>query len=161
MKAPTPITGGPFAILERDLAQQLGLSLDQLAETRKASLKHGVAWKLVSGSVCYSEAGQAQLFGLLKISSETPFSPAPAQPAVDSAPNAPAGLSAGDVRELVCVRRYSINFRILVAKLDGKEQRVRVRDSRNFTAGMKLQCRFVQDDLWDLAQRLPRWRGRF
>lgn len=42
-----------------------------------------------------------------------------------------------------------------------KFMRVRVKDSRNFTKGMELNAAWVQQDLWECTQRMPRYRGRW
>lgn len=42
-----------------------------------------------------------------------------------------------------------------------KKMRVRVRSSENFIKGMTLACRWVQQDLWECTQRMPRWRGKY
>jgi hypothetical protein len=36
--------------------------------------------------------------------------------------------------------------------------RVQVRDSKNFVAGMRIECRHVEEDLWELVGRCPRSR---
>jgi hypothetical protein len=88
-----------------------------------------------------------------KKSAERPAQP---RPPARVAPPRP-----GEVRELVCLRTYALNKRIVLAKFGAAEVRVRVRDSANLTAGLTMQCRFLSADLWELAQRLPRWRGKW
>lgn len=39
--------------------------------------------------------------------------------------------------------------------------RVKVKNSRNFIKGMELQARWIQQDLWECAQRMPRYKGRW
>jgi hypothetical protein len=70
-------------------------------------------------------------------------------------------LEAGEVRELVVLRVYSLNRRIVLARFGEIEARVRVRDNRKLQPGMKMRCSYVERDLWDLEQRLPRHPGKW
>lgn len=87
-------------------------------------------------------------------------SPDPAPPA--AAPGAaPGPLVAGAVHDLTVLRTYPRNRRIILATLAGAlEARVRVKDSRKLRPGMSLKCSYIGGDLWELAQRLPRWPGQ-
>lgn len=42
-----------------------------------------------------------------------------------------------------------------------KKMRVRVKTSVNFIPKMTLECRWIQQDLWECTQRMPRWRGKY
>ena len=83
-------------------------------------------------------------------------SPHPSEKSAAAAPLCP-----GDERELVVVRAYSMNRHIVLARLGDTEARVRVRDNRKLRAGMVMRCTFVERDLWDIAQRLPRHPGKW
>jgi hypothetical protein len=39
--------------------------------------------------------------------------------------------------------------------------RVKVKDSRNFIRGMEVRARWLQQDLWECTQRMPRYKGRW
>lgn len=152
---------------ESDLADQSGLAHDALKATRAEILRRGTDWELVKGRVRYTQAAMSRTLSYLKICDEAPAAePPPPGPAAaaHSAPN-PAGqkitAAAGELRELVVTKRCAPNRRMVLATLEGAEQRVKVRDNINLIAGMKMQCRLIQGNLWDLAQRLPRWRGRW
>ena len=75
-------------------------------------------------------------------------------------PAALPDLSERKTADLTIVRLCR-NTKIVIAVLDGKEQRIRVRDSKNFIKGMKAPCRHIKEDLWELTKRCPRWRGRW
>lgn len=81
-------------------------------------------------------------------------------PAAEPVP--PVGtLQRADVHELVVVRLFARNRRIILARYQDREDaRVRVKDSRKLRAGMTLRCSYIEGDLWEIAQRLPRWPGR-
>ena len=69
---------------------------------------------------------------------------------------------AGAVEDLTCVKCYKPNTRILEAKTAvGEKALVRVKDNRNFLPGMVMKCRFTGTPVWELAQRLPRRRGKW
>ena len=166
-----------FVHQERALAESLGLPQKDLRGVRTDELTVGVDWKNIRGEVCYSDAGRIRLLDALKISDVVA--------AVDSAPKnsfepcaldleraallgvlsgraalAPV-LAPGACRTLECVRIFPLNRRIVQARRDGQLVRVRVRDSINFIAGMAMPCRLIDGDLWELAQRLPRWKGKW
>lgn len=151
---------------ESDLADQSGLAHDALKATRAEILRRGTDWELVKGRVRYTHAAMSRTLTYLKICDEAPpaeLPPAGPAAAAHSAPNPPGkkNPAVGDVRELTCTKRCAPNRRMVLATLEGAEQRVKVRDNNNLVAGMKMQCRLIQGNLWDLAQRLPRWRGRW
>lgn len=161
-----------YPIAEREIADALGIAHAALKVARNEVLTRGSDWDMLKGHVCYTVDARRRVLAHLKIAIDEPppATPPPPRPA-DSAPNDPQNippgppppppLKLGDVRELVCTRRCHPNTRLLEASLGNAAQRVRVRNNLNFVVGMKLQCRFVQGNLWDLAQRLPRWRGRW
>jgi hypothetical protein len=87
--------------------------------------------------------------------------PAAVTPAASPTPPDLGPPRPGDQRELVCVRTYPLNRRIVLATLGTAEVRVRLRDSANLRPGMRLTCRFLQADLWELATRCPRFPGKW
>lgn len=68
--------------------------------------------------------------------------------------------AAGEVRTLVAVAKVR-NKRILKARDQDRVAWVRVRDSKNFRAGMELQAKFISGEQWELIGRCPRWNGKF
>lgn len=90
-----------------------------------------------------------------------PAAPLPPEPATAPAPAVLAPPQPGEERELQFVRSYPLNKRILLARLGALEVRVRVACSDNFRTGMTLKARLVGADLWELAQRAPRWPGKW
>lgn len=72
-----------------------------------------------------------------------------------------------DVTELL-VFRLVANARIVEAHAQGTDphnvlniQRVSVRNSQNFTKGMRLPVRWVANGLFEFTGRLPRWKGKY
>lgn len=170
-----------FVHAERELAAQFGLAHESVKAARVEHLKRGLDWDLVKGLVCYGDAGVAKVKVALKIA----FDPVPsAPPAPDSAPNDgppdefPGTLStfakdppptpaknyappeAGERRALMCVGTVR-NKRIVKARDGDQEAWIRVRDSKNFRAGMTILATYVAGEQWDLVGRLPRWPGKF
>lgn len=152
---------------EADLTSELGLARADVREVRSTQLEREIDWKHVRGAVRYTASGWAKLRSLLKISvGATPAAPdlapknsdelAPPVPAA-AAPPAP---TAGEVRELVMVRTWR-NPRIVQARLGAVLVRVRVRDNAKLTVGMVMRCALVDADLWELAQPLPKRRGKW
>lgn len=161
------ITLEQYPHAEQEMAAALGLAHTTLKAQRREVLKRGEDWELVKNCVHYTGAGRAKVLAALKISDPEGDAPPPpaAAPEPDSPPNNPPEKIApgipGAMAVLICTKACHPNHRMVLATLEGKPQRVRVRDNQHFIAGMKMECRFVQDNLWDLAQRLPRWRGRW
>lgn len=152
----------PFPIEEASASSDLGLPRGRLRTLRSELLEQGTDWKSVGGLIRYTAAGWKKLRAALKI-------PAAAGPAAEknSAPNTaateatPRPLAPGDVRTLTLVRTYTHNRHIVLASLADQPVRCRVRTSEKLIPGMTMQARFIQADLWELAQRLPRRRGRW
>lgn len=156
-----------FVHQERALAESLGLAQKDLRSVRTDELTRGTDWQTVRGEVCYSQTGHARLLALLKVSTSATAPEAHSAPKNSAEPTPPPAETPPDpapadaaVRPLECVRTFPLNRRIVQARCDGQLVRVRVRDSANFTTGMTMLCRLIDGDLWELAQRLPRWRGK-
>lgn len=158
-----------FIHAERDISTELGVSHKALRVTRADELDRDSDWTMVAGEVRYSEAGKARLLSLLKIS---PVLPPPIAETVSGSP--PVGLEKnseaepvgarkpGDIENLTCFKCYSPNRRILEAKTSSDELvLVRIKDNRNLRPGMIMKCRFAEGRMWELAQRLPRFRGKW
>jgi hypothetical protein len=145
----------PFPHAETEIVATLGLARAVVRDVRSDHLTRGTHWQHVAGAVCYSDEGRTLLFNLLKAEPQKNSAEiGPAEIAPPAAPPPPAKQS------LVCTRTPR-NRRIVFAKLGGELMRVRVRDSANILPGMTLLCAHVQADLWELAQPLPRARGRW
>ena len=148
-----------FVHSEAALVKSLGLARKKISSLRGSGLVRGTDWANDGGEVRYSADGLARLLGLLGLE---PSAPAELPPAEDLAPKDPAPSGAADApRELVCVRTYPLNRRIVQARDGELLLRVRVRDSAHITPGMTLSCSHVSADLWELATRLPRWKGKW
>lgn len=158
-----------FPHVESELSEQLGVARGDVRVIRSEQLEQGRDWAHIRGAVRYTATGWSRLLGILKISLPAEPPPSlPAPPPEDLAPKnlggqppAPASpLEPGALRLLVIVRGFR-NPRIVSARLDDLPARVRVRDSINLMPGMTMKCRFIREDLWDLAQPLPRRRGKW
>lgn len=81
---------------------------------------------------------------------------------------------------VLVVNRLTKNRRILLAVLEESwvsehgfeffhkmgldprgRMRVRVKNTGKFIKGMAVECRHVEQDLWECTQRMPRWKGRY
>lgn len=77
-------------------------------------------------------------------------------------PPAAAVRTPGSLESLTCFKLYSRNTKIVEAKTAaGELVLVRVRENKNLRPGMVMKCRFAGTRIWELAQRLPRYRGRW
>jgi hypothetical protein len=143
-----------FIHAEADLVAALGLARALVRDVRTEQLTRGTHWQHVAGAVRYSDEGRDRLHLILKAEPQKNLAEIPAEPGAE--PAEPSGL-----RELVCLRTYTMNRRIVQAQLGEEIVRVRVKDSAKLTAGMVMRCTHVQADMWELAQPLPRWRGKW
>jgi DNA-directed RNA polymerase beta subunit len=69
--------------------------------------------------------------------------------------------AAAPAEQELTVQALTRNGQIVMATRGEELVRVRVRESRHFVAGMKMTCRHLQADLWELVGRCPRFRGRW
>lgn len=161
-----------FLHSERELAVALGVSTKTLRETRAAHLQRGDHWTLIKNEVRYTEAARGLVLARLGLTAELRVN------ADHSAPNSSAVLLgvapltgsaaaegtriAGTIEDLVCHKCYHPNIRMLEAKSSsGEIVLVRVRDNRNLRTGMVMKCKFAGGRIFELAQRLPRFRGKW
>jgi len=151
----------PFQHSEAELCTRLGISDKQLRQLRTDRLRRGVDWELVTGKVRLSQEGLERLIESMAFQATSAMvadfltPPVP----VEAAQN---GRRVGGHEELVCFKCYKINRLMLEAKTAADELvLVRVRDNSNFQPGMKMKCRYTGTRVWELAQRLPRYRGRW
>lgn len=180
------MTAANYPHAEHALAAELGLAQKDLRDVR-GDLERGADWQHVGKEVRYSATGRARLLEALKITpaaapedsapknsagpgpvpSTPPATPVPPELAAARAQLlgvlhlAAAQAAPADVAELIVVRVYPLNRRIVLAARDGARVRVRVPNSKNLVPGMAMKCRHRDGDLWELAQRLPRWRGKW
>ena len=180
------MSGDRFIHAEQDLADALGIPQKKLRVLRQDELDATRDWSHVGAQVRYSEEGRAKLLGLLKADLPSPhsapnaaasraknFVPVLALAPVEAPGDGGVALAAhtlavltrpfpGDVEMLTCVKCYRPNIRKLEAKrADGAIVLVRVRDNRNLRPGMAMKCRYGDGRIWELAQRLPRFPGKW
>lgn len=163
---------------EDKMAEYLGVSRDSLKAFRE-DLLEGEDWACEGNRIRYSEDGVLRLLDLMGL--DLPKKRAKgsvgssisslldcarlAQPATpDSKKN-----GAPEVFELRVVKVTS-NRNILFANhtadtfpgsTENNLVRVKVRDNSNFRQDMILQAVHIDEDLWELAGRCPRFRGRW
>lgn len=150
---------------ERALAAELGIGHDVLKAVRHAHLEEGLDWRREGGEVRYAESGHLKALEALKIA-DGPQTAAEATPAAGARPPAaPSGaqkqLEPGDEVELECVKVYRPNRTIVEARLGAEIVRVRMRDNRNMRPKMVMRCRYSGTPIWELAQRCPRFPGKW
>jgi hypothetical protein len=166
---------------ERALLASLGLPQKKVRELRGSALLRGLDWQHLRNEVLYSATGRAKLLAALHVDlPAVPTAPTPPPPDLQQAraglvrvladysapkkspnrfpPRRPPPPRPGDPNSS-CLRTYARNRRIILASHAGAEARVRVKDSRKLRPGMSLKCSYIGGDLWELAQRLPRWPG--
>lgn len=173
------MTADGFPHGERELARDLGLTQKALRVVRSDDLARKADWDVISGEVRYSASGRDRLLEVLKISAPAaafsippilsaaaPAPPGPPEknsvaPSAAAAPPAPAR-PLGCIETLTCGKCYSPNRRIVEASTAGGDQvLVRLKDNQNMRPGMAMKCRFAGGRMWELAQRLPRFRGKW
>lgn len=144
-------TAPGFNWLESEQTGKFGCTQEALHAARAELLVEGkdfVRWKR---RVCLSDAGMLKLwlsFGL----------PAGDAPTV-----------AGDAKDekkqalhiLTVHPRKTLNPHVIQALLDGKLCRVRVKTKINFRPSMKVSCRHIGGDLYELVGNCPRFPGKY
>lgn len=152
-----------FPFLEDALAADLGVPRRKLRDIRSDELEQKIDWDVVAGAVHLSQVGRAKVFAALKIILPEASSAAAEKISPESsALGAPAERAAGTLETLTCHKCYKPNRHIVEAKTAAAELvLVRVKDNTNLQPGMAMKCRFAGGRMWELAQRLPRHRGRW
>lgn len=163
-----------FTILEKDLCERIGINRDIFREFRLKHLTEYADWEINAGQVFLSEdAAKKTLRHIeLQITQDTPqdmsssgkASTHPSEPLMGALKQ--SALFPDEKRQVsLMVCTLYRNPRIIGAlnpeDPDKKVLRVRVKNSKNFIKGMKIPCRHVKNDLWDLVGRCPRSRGRW
>lgn len=174
-----------FVHKEQDIAAQLGVALAVLVEQRAKHLIRGKDFERLGNYITYTQGAKDAVLTLFQLPkdggtldgqtapAETPSSPeaGPTAPGVLT-PTAeggttPQGQTPGPIEQVrpdtvqAVVSAIYRNTRLLGATLGQQEIRVRVRNSRNFIRGMEIPVRHVRDDVYELARRAPRFRGRW
>lgn len=163
------MTAADFTIPEGRLAEALGVPRKTVKTVRADALTQGDDWEYINGgTVHYSRGGVTRTLSHLGIPPEKIASLLPAAP--EPPPAAPADLAANEpppldltepkAFDITITRRFTVNHRLVEGTLDGRTVRVRVKDSQKLRPGMALRCHRVDVDLYQLAERLPRWPGK-
>jgi hypothetical protein len=155
-----------FTASEKNLVSLLGVPRAELRRLRM-ELIEGEDWTMAGNTVRYSESGIKKTRAALELPQEAASNKIPVnQPAMSAeAADGPVPIESAPIKnpaeKTFRVRQTVANHKILLAT-DGVSQiRVRVHSSVNFLPGMAIPCRHIKDDLWELARRCPRWRGRW
>lgn len=135
---------------ETELAQQLGVSRQSLGDMRRTdTLREGEHWERQGRVVEYTAAGIRAVKSTMEIEPQQEIAPPHPEPV-----------------QMLTVSECSRNPRLLWAVPTEKEApstavRVRVRENRNFIPGMRIRARHLNDDLYVLEGRTPRFRGKW
>jgi hypothetical protein len=163
---------------EDKMAEYLGVSRDSLKAFR-ADLLEGEDWACEGNRIRYSEDGVLRLLDLMGLDLPKKRAKGSAGHSISSLLDC-ARLShptdqdsqkngAPEVFDLRVVKITS-NRKILFAShtagtfpgsTENNLVRVKVRDNSNFRQDMILQAVWLEEDLWELAGRCPRFRGRW
>lgn len=160
--------------VEREVAQEVGLSLESIRELR---LKHLAPedWALERGLVRYTKNGRAKILSAVDIRpEEAPSSPPPApaaeEPACEPDPDEKRSWTILEdprpwIRAKLC-NFYGNNRDIVLAQLlSAPFSQVTVKVGRHgadkFTVGMEIPIRHTDGAVYDLAAKKPRWRGKW
>lgn len=141
---------------ERNLAATTGIDREMLKVARE-SLEKGADWDLVKGMVVYTAAGIQRLMEALGVAGA--ITDAELDAIMAWLPPEPEEATKKTVSASF-LRRFRSPHHI-GALLDGREVTVRVRDSKNFRAGMEIPIREMTPGYFELARRCPRYRGRW
>jgi len=166
------MTNDTFQFCEKDLAAQMGIPRATLKEIRDTQMTKGEHWDMVSMRICLSRAGvdlAATFVGLLD-SEKDPrllLDPDDTETVQADPPDhnqhlmLPASSSSGNVR-IGKVSRITKNTRIILVESLGETVRMRVRHNGKFLPGMEVPMKLIEEpDLYELARKAPRWRGKW
>lgn len=151
-----------FTEKESSLSRSMGIPRGSLREAR-SKLLEGTDWAMVNNAVMYSETGMKRLERVL--TGKTEYGPtAHAEKATGPVNDSDAALvhaPAPPVQKKCVVTSVTRNRQILMANIDEKDCRVRVRSSENFVPGMELTVHHIDEDLYEFIGRCPRAKGRW
>ena len=160
-------------MLERDLAEQLGLKRAILKKIRERELIENRHYVRTDEGILLKGDGldamrQALQHQVENAAPAIPETAAAAEasgngPQVEVLARLPETFERLDEAELVVHRCFIRNPHLVMGKVAGRAdlQRVRVRSNKNFRAGMKMPCVLLEGNLWRLTRRLPRSPGRW
>ena len=130
---------------EKELAAELGIDRKMLAGWRKDGIVATSSWVKVSNQISYHEEGEHEVRNIVQrelmvkeLSSPLPSPSNPVEMEITAIPRNPRMVLCGD-------------------------NRIKVRDNKNFLTGMKVKARPSTDNkqVWVMVGRCPRWRGRY
>lgn len=140
-----------FPVREMDLVAQLGVGRARLSDLRIEQpdrLERGKDWSKIGNSVCYTnEAARWIIYYFVP----------------EGLPVKPVCFAEQDTIEAEVVRANFANRHVILVKNGAKEPfLIRVHDSTNFIAGMKVRAKNLPGEtLPILVGRCPRFRGRW
>ena len=150
-----------------------------MKDLRARLLVRGEDYDLEGGLIAYTEEARQRVETEVLGSAQSAATltqaaaPLPSEGAAeggDSSPtpvDTPEGLPGDElprsegVQSAVVVKAYAKNRRLLAVTIADTAMRVRVKNNQNFVKGMVIPVRHVNGDLYELARRCPRWRGRW
>lgn len=148
---------------EHRVAAWLGVARKRIASLRRRGLRESKHWIAHPQGIVYTVAGLQKLRDYLGSLGE--LTPPTEQPS-DAASEPPAPVGPPEKKTVIIAKLYP-NTRLMLALAEGSTPEkplqvlVRVRDNRNFMAGMKVPVvHDPRNSSWQYVGRLPRRRGR-
>ncbi len=162
-----------FTVWQSHLASRLGLSIEEIRLAKKG-LVEGTDWALVGNRIKFTEKGAQEVAAVLGCSIPPApkllgFGAVPVEiPALPSDSEPPKKNHANGAASFLVIRKTA-NPHILEAYPEGSDPavranqvRIRVKDSQNFTRGMKISARpCLAAGLYEFTGRVPRWPGKY
>lgn len=166
-----------FRFPEKEVAERLGVSREQLKAIREGHMERGADFELAGGQICLSEEGVRKLAVELGLTGkdgpaagEQGELPLPAVPQAES-PGAPApnplqrrlpAAAGGQSVRMGRVKKRCKNKHIVLVESEGETVRLRVKDNAKFVKGFEVPMRLIQEpDIYELTRRAPRWKGKW
>jgi len=158
--------GAPLVFWESRVAKALGLSRERVRALREAHLS-AEHWTTKGNAIVFTAEGLEKILFYAGGSTEAVSSPSPEQTgaAVEAGGVALVAPGAPEVVRAV-VKKVCPNPRMMLAIRVGSPEDedsllVRVKDNRNFMAGMVVEVMDCGNGVWQYRGRMPRSRGRF
>lgn len=151
-----------FSINEKKAAMLCGLNRRRTFQSARIKfLKNGVDWLNKNNQIFYTIPGLKKAMHHIGVPNKEALMIVGelTKEAIVPPPELPP-VSERRLADLTVLRTCR-NTKIIIAELDGVEQRIKVKSSQNFIKGMIAPCRHIKENLWELTKRCPRWRGRW
>jgi hypothetical protein len=147
---------------EAKIAERLGITRDQIRFVREQALKEKKHWRLSGRDVVYTDDGVKKFLRYLAVDLSAADLNSCLVPVREKQKGAaPKNAPATGTIELTVKRCFANPKLLLATDSAGNEVRVRVPRNRNFKVKMKLHAQRVNESLYKMVGRCPRYRGRY